>query len=260
MQKAIEDGEIVAFYQPKLDVASGKIIGAEALARWKRPDGTLIPPDRFIPLAEKSGLIAALDRRVIGHAVADLPALRMLEPALMLSANASAVTLSDLQLFDYLTDLMASHRLDPSALVLEITESQVLDKTATLMEILCRLRLAGFELSIDDFGTGHSNLTALSEFPFTELKIDRSFIMDALTCNRANASVESCLLLGREMAMHVVAEGVETAEHWQLLEKNGASAAQGYYIARPMPLDAFIDWIRARNGAAEVAPARNSAA
>ena len=206
-------------------------------------------PIDFIPLAEKTGLIAALDRRVISNAVADLPALRLLEPAFVLSANASAVTLSDLQLFDYLTGVMASHRLDPSSLILEITESQALDKTAALLEILCRLRLAGFELSIDDFGTGHSNLTALREFPFTELKIDRSFMMDALTCNRANAGVESCLLLGRQMAMHVVAEGVETAEHWQLLKKNGASAAQGYYIARPMPLDVFIDWIRTRNAA-----------
>jgi EAL domain-containing protein (putative c-di-GMP-specific phosphodiesterase class I) len=253
LRKAIENGEIVAFYQPKLEVSSGRVIGAEALARWRRQDGSLVGPDRFIPLAERTGLIAALDRSVICSAVSDLPLLRRIEPAFAVSVNASALTLGDLQLFDYLTGLLAAQKLDPSALVLEITESQALDKTASLLEVLCRLRLAGFELSIDDFGTGHSNLEALRDFPFTEIKIDRSFVREALDCKRANASVESCLLLGRRMSMHVVAEGVETARHWQLLEQKGASAAQGYYIAKPMPLDACLEWMRARSASAAAA-------
>jgi EAL domain-containing protein (putative c-di-GMP-specific phosphodiesterase class I) len=133
-----------------------------------------------------------------------------------------------------------------SHFTLEITESQALRKTTSLMEVLGRLRLSGFALSIDDFGTGHSNLETLREFPFTEIKIDRSFVQEALSSASASASVEACLLLGREMGMTIVAEGVETKEHWQFLLSKGTTAAQGYFIAKPMSLRDMRSWMQQR--------------
>ena len=129
----------------------------------------------------------------------------------------------------------------------ELTERQALRTSSSLMEVLARLRVAGFELAIDDFGTGDSNLETLREYPFTEIKIDQSFVKDAPSCKRANATVEACLLLGRELGLKIVAEGVEADEHWQMLRTNGATTAQGYFIARPMPIEDMLEWMRFRS-------------
>jgi EAL domain-containing protein (putative c-di-GMP-specific phosphodiesterase class I)/ActR/RegA family two-component response regulator len=247
LRQALADGDIIAHYQPKLDIATGRILGAEALARWKSPDGTLVAPDRFIPLAERTGLIAGLDRSIMQQAIADLPRARAISHGFTVSVNASAQTLGDVAIYDVLVDLLAVGGLDHSALVLEVTESQVLKRTPELLEVLGRLSVAGFHLAIDDFGTGFSNLETLREFPFNEIKIDRSFVKDALSCKRANASVASCLMLGRALGMTVVAEGVETAEHWNFLALNRTPTAQGYYIAKPMALDDLLSWMRQRN-------------
>jgi EAL domain-containing protein (putative c-di-GMP-specific phosphodiesterase class I)/DNA-binding NarL/FixJ family response regulator len=244
LRRALRDGLIVAYYQPKVDFATGRLIGAEALARWIKPDGSLVTPDRFIPLAERTGLISAVDRSVMKRAIADLPRLQSLEPTFRLSVNAGSDTLDDVGLYDMLVDALRANGIQPSALTLEVIESQALRKTASLLEVLGRLRLTGFELSIDDFGTGHSNLETLRAFPFTEIKIDRSFVKDALSCKSAYASVQSCLLLGRQLGMTIVAEGVESQEQWAFLEGTGATAAQGYLIAQPMPLIDMLAWMQ----------------
>lgn len=246
LRSAIEHGEIVAHYQPKLETASGQLVGAEALARWRLGDGTFVPPAHFVPLAEKAGVIAALDCCILRNVITDLPKLRAVDPSFCVSVNASADTLSDLGMFDMLTGLMAAAQLDHSAVALEITERQALRKSPALMEVLARLRVAGFELAIDDFGTGHSNLETLREFPFTEIKIDQSFVREAPSCKRASAAVEACVMLGRELGLNIVAEGVEADEHWQMLRNAGARMAQGYFIARPMPLDGLLEWMRFR--------------
>ncbi len=244
LREALATGAIVAHYQPKLDMATGQIVGAEALARWEQPDGSFIPPDRFVPLAERTGLIAAIDHCIMHRASADLVQLQAVHPSFCVSVNAGVDTLDDVKVYDMLVGMLAAKGIRHSHFTVEITESQALRKTASLMEVLGRLRLAGFALSIDDFGTGHSNLETLREFPFTEIKIDRSFVQDALSSASAKASVEACLLLGREMGMTVVAEGVETKEHWQFLRSKGATAAQGYFIAKPMPLRDMRTWMQ----------------
>lgn len=246
LREALATGAIVAHYQPKLDMATGQIVGAEALARWELPDGSLISPDRFVPLAERTGLIAAIDHCIMHRASADLVHLQTLHPSFCVSVNAGADTLDDVKVHDMLVGMLAARGLRHSHFTLEITESQALRKTTSLMEVLGRLRLSGFALSIDDFGTGHSNLETLREFPFTEIKIDRSFVQEALSSASASASVEACLLLGREMGMTIVAEGVETKEHWQFLLSKGTTAAQGYFIAKPMSLRDMRSWMQQR--------------
>lgn len=232
---ALDSGKIVAWFQPQVDIASGKVIGAEALARWERPDGSVVRPCQFVPILEREGLAVALTDRMLEEACRWKQVCDQGGTRIKMSVNVSAVALADPSAADRYQAIVEGHDIKPEDMILEITESSVMSDAARGLGLLARLRLKGFGLSIDDFGTGYSSLAQLSQIPFTELKIDQGFVYGARTQPRQRAVVEASLDLGRKLGLTTVAEGVENIEDWQMLAELGCDIAQGYLIGRPVP-------------------------
>lgn len=242
---AIDQGQLFNCYQPQVSVATGQVLGVESLVRWHHPLNGVVPPDQFIGLAEEHGLIDALTRVVIPHALAQLAAWRTLNLQLRMSINVSMFNLESLDFPDYVAQQALVAQVPARDVTLEITESRLLADLRAPLEILTRLRLKRFGLSIDDFGTGHSSLSQLKEFPFDELKVDRSFVHDAAHVDTTRAIYEASLGLARQLNMVSVAEGVENRADWDFLRRTGCQVAQGYFIARPMSAVELPDWIKA---------------
>ncbi|HUP92267.1 MAG TPA: EAL domain-containing response regulator [Solimonas sp.] len=242
LRGALERREFELAYQPKIRCATRALAGFEALVRWKRPHGALVMPDRFIPLAESAGLIDALTEQVFEQS------LRWFSEAfpdsgLSLSVNISARSLGDFRLGDHVAGLGREYLVDAGRLVLELTESStMLDPTASLA-LLTRLRVRGYELSIDDFGTGYSSMVQLVRLPFSEMKVDKSFVMTAAQSEESRTVIRSIVDLGHSLGLRVIAEGVEDAGTLAYLRDVGCDLAQGYYISRPMPGSAVAAWI-----------------
>ena len=243
LQSAISSGNIVPWYQPKVDAQTGRIVGVEALARWVLPDGSIIEPDAFIPLAEQTGLIKLLTQKIIHQVIKDAKRLTRLRLSLGIAINLSVNVLDDVELPDQIAFLMDEADLAPSMFTFEITESGIVEKDAVPIEVLARLRMLRFGLSIDDFGTAYSNLEHLMQFPFTELKIDRMFVSKALADEKAMASVETSILLARKLGLTIVAEGVETQEDWKYLKEYGVEELQGFFFSKALPFEKLIDYI-----------------
>ncbi len=246
LRLAIETGELRLYFQPKVDARDGSIVGAEALVRWQHPERGLIPPDRFIGLAEDTGLIGPLTDWVLDAACQSLrrwsdAGLR----AISLSVNLAASSLSDSRLLDQLDLLMQRYGLSPSSLQLEMTETMVMSDVESVVGVLERLRARGFSLSLDDFGTGYSSLSHLKRLPMDELKIDRSFIADVALGGRGGALAAAVITLGSELGLQVVAEGVETVAQSAFLLGRGCTLQQGYLFSRPVPGAAFQQLLRA---------------
>ena len=235
LRDALKNGEIVAWFQPQVEFANGKVIGVEALARWERPDGSLVKPQHFVPVMEREGLAIALTDRMLDEACRWKQRWDHGGARLKLSVNVSAVALADPSSADRYQAIVESHDIEPEEVILEITESSVMTDAARGLGLLARLRLKGFGLSIDDFGTGYSSLAQLSQIPFTELKIDQGFVFGAHAQPRKRAVVEASLDLARKLGLTTVAEGVESIEDWQMLAELGCNIAQGYLIGRPVP-------------------------
>ena len=248
LQHAIRNEQLVLHFQPQIEIATNQLSGIEVLVRWLHPEQGLIYPDRFITLAEQNGLMAELTHWVIDKTVKQEQLWQDAGLTTTMSVNISALDITGLMLPEQLAELLKSNKLAPTRLTLEITESALMGELVTSLDILTRLRLKGIRLSIDDFGTGYSSLSLLHRVPFTELKIDRSFISNMHEDNEARAIVKTCILLGHELNMRVVAEGVENEEHLELLKQMGCDLAQGYYIARPMPGNELMAWAKTRNG------------
>ncbi len=240
---ALREKQLVLHYQPQIDLRSGELRGVEALSRWQHPQRGLIFPDTFIPLAEQHELIGELTAEVIAQAIEQSRVWQLQGLKTSISVNISADNITSLSLPEQLSELLINNQLDPAMLTLEITESALMGELVTSLDILTRLRMKGFGLSIDDFGTGYSSLSQLHRIPFTELKIDKGFTMSMAQDAESRAIVKTCIMLGQELNMQVVAEGVESAEILALLEDYGCDIAQGYYIARPMPAADFPDWV-----------------
>lgn len=251
LRSAINNNELLLYYQPQIQLPSGVFSGSEALVRWNHPDKGLIFPDMFIPLAEKSGLIGDLTKAVIDLAVEQQQYLHEHNLSAEISVNISAENITTLTLPEQLSKLLKSRELNPALLTLEVTESALMGELVTFLDILTRLRLKGIRLSIDDFGTGYSSLSQLHRVPFTELKIDRSFVMNMVEDEQARAIVKTCIMLGHELDMQVVAEGVETKEHLKLLGEMGCDIAQGYHISRPVPPETLISVLQKKRFLAE---------
>jgi len=237
LQWAISHEQLVLHYQPQIHMLTGKIIGVEALIRWQHPELGLIYPDRFIPLAEDKGMIGGITRWVIEQAVKQKQQWREQGLDILVSVNISAVDITSLTLPEHLAELLADNRLDPTMLMLEVTESALMSELVTSLDILTRLRLKGVGLSIDDFGTGYSSLSQLHRVPFTEMKIDRSFVANITNDDEAKAIVKTCIILGHELHMQVVAEGVETEEQAEILKSLACDVAQGYFYSKPVIAD-----------------------
>lgn len=242
LEDALRNNQLVLHYQPQINISDGMLYGVEALVRWNHPQHGLVYPDLFISLAENNGLIGALTAQVIRMAVNQVLLWRKVNLIIPVSVNISADNITSLSLPEQLSNMLNQHELDPTMLTLEVTESALMGKLVTSLDILTRLRMKGINLSIDDFGTGYSSLSQLYKMPFTELKVDQSFIMNMTRDDEALGIVKTCVMLGHELKMKVVAEGVEDSEVFNLLKGMGCDYAQGYYIAKPMPAEALLDW------------------
>ncbi|PTB85926.1 GGDEF domain-containing protein, partial [Pseudidiomarina aestuarii] len=241
---AVDKQELQLHFQPKLNVASGEVIGAEALIRWRHPEFGIIRPDEFIPLAEQTGeihritqwvCIAALDQLQMWHE-AGLP--------FMVAINLSAIDLQQDDLPAFIRGLIEKRGLKPESVTLEVTESAIMADIEQAIERLTELRSSGMRISIDDYGTGYASLAQLKRLPVDELKLDRSFIRE-LEHNQADQTiVRSTLALAKDMHLTTVAEGVEDEAAWRWLQQLGCQTMQGFYFSRPLTATEFEQWTR----------------
>jgi len=241
-----ERTELELHYQPRVDLASGRCVAVEALARWHHPTLGSIPPGRFIPLAEQAGLMRTLTEWVLDHAIAQLGAWQREGLALKLSVNVSSSDLGS-ELLDRLCSVAARHDVALEALELEFTESTLLEHSDTTREHLAAIRALGIGIAIDDFGTGYSNLASLRQMPATSLKIDQSFVRAMEASRHDGAIVRAMTELGRELGFRVVVEGVETAQIYAAVCGMACDEVQGFHIARPMPASELPAWLAQRN-------------
>jgi diguanylate cyclase (GGDEF)-like protein/PAS domain S-box-containing protein len=243
MQQALDLSEFVLYYQPKVNMRTGDVVGAEALIRWQHPDRGLLQPCDFLPIIEGHDLSIHLGAWVINNALNQMETWQDEGLTLDVSVNVSACQLKDGFFVAHLQEMLAAHpNINPAHLELEILETSKLDSIDNTVKIMEACKALGVHFSLDDFGTGYSSLTYLQRLPISTIKIDQSFIRDMLH-NTDNLNILSAIM-GLAHAFHhgIIAEGVETVEHGQLLLKMGVELAQGYAIARPMPADAFIEW------------------
>lgn len=244
LSQALDAGLIVPHYQPKVDIRTGLVRGVEALARWRDPALGDVAPDRFIATAEQHGLIHRLTGVIVERALAQLAQWRTRGLVLSLAVNLSPRLLALPDLVETVGLLLARHGLPAGQLVLEITESAVVGHDAATLAKLARLRMRGVGLSIDDYGTGFSSMQQLARIPFTELKIDRSFVHGAHRQPHLRVMLQSALEMAARLGIASVAEGIETIEDWRLLQAFGCTTGQGFLVARPMPGDALPAWLR----------------
>jgi len=243
LRDAIATGKLCVYYQPRVDIVSGKIIGAEALLRWNHDSFGWISPERFIPLAEQTGCMRELTDFVMHTAFTDIPRLPDMYSDISISINISIVSLQDRELPTRLASIAEERALPTSRIILEIPESALTEQSIRITEILSKLDSLGFRLSMDNFGTGHSSLVNLRMLPLQEIKIDRSFVMNMLHNEGDAAIVQTIIELGRSLGKQIVAEGVENREILQTLGETGCHVAQGYYLSRPLPFADLNEWL-----------------
>ncbi|CAM3864781.1 EAL domain-containing protein [Vreelandella rituensis] len=242
LAEAIDTGAIQPWYQPIIDARTHQVARIEVLARWQTQSGEWIPPDSFIPIAEYGGLIQPLFHALLGQAVEDIKRLKADGLNAPLALNLSLSNLTQKDLVETIAITLASHDIDSTCLGLEITETAITSLTQDILSCISRLRLAGYGVAIDDFGTGQSGLSHLKVAPFTELKIDRTFIQDIHLNPVSQAITKAAVVMAHDLGMYVVAEGVEQAAEAQYLREIEVDELQGFLFARPMPGDAVLDW------------------
>lgn len=245
LQRALALKEFVLYYQPKVDLVTGKITGAEALLRWLRPDHGVMPPLEFIPLAERNGLIVVIGAWVIDEACRQIRAWSDAGLTdIRVAVNVSARQFSGSGLEAEVLSALQRHGVSPRCLCLELTESMLMEAPEQAIERLVALKRIGVQVSLDDFGTGYSSLAYLGRFPVDELKIDRSFVTHIVTDPSAANIANSVIALAHRMQLKVVAEGVETEAQLGYLRKNHCDEMQGYYFSKPVPAESFANLLR----------------
>jgi len=240
---SINNNELLLYYQPKISVIDQTVVGSEVLIRWQHPIHGLIPPDDFIPMAEQTGLIQPLTEWVLNKALEDYSKCRLAGKPLSISVNLSAINLRDERISLTIASALGKWSVPPESLTLELTESCIMSDPEFAVSILNKLDAMGVILSIDDFGTGHSSLAYIKELPVDELKIDKSFILGIKKDSDNEAIVRAVLVLAHHMSLTVVAEGVEDKETYDMLRELGCDVVQGYYFAKPVPLEEYITWL-----------------
>lgn len=243
LESAIEAGELKPWFQPKIDIANRIPVGVEVLARW--PESSIGPifPDTFIPVAEKHGLIDQLTFSLVEQAIKIDQGWRQQNIDLEMAFNISMNSLYDEEFPDKLEQHVMKACGSIDQIKLEVTETQLMEDLVRPLEALLRLRMKKVKLSIDDFGTGHSNISQLRNLPFDELKLDRSYVHSGVNDERTDLILESTVEMAKKLDMSIVAEGVETLEDWIRVEQLGCDIVQGYFSARPMPGDEIPGWI-----------------
>lgn len=244
LERAIEQKQFIAHFQPKVLISNGLIKGVETLIRWQHPEKGMIYPNDFIPLAEASGLIHQITLQVIDLSLFWLKHWQARGLKLSVAINLSATSLADLALVDLIHKRVVASNVLPSDIILEITETAVMANVALSLNTVARLRLIGFGLSIDDYGTGFSSMQQLARIPFTELKIDRSFVDGASDNSQLENMVNISIDTAHRLNLSCVAEGIEALEDWYLLKTLHCEIGQGYLIGKPMPGEALIEWIK----------------
>ena len=242
ISEALTAGQFEAFFQPKVDLATATVTGAEALAYWRHPRHGIVSPYAFVPALEASGRIDELTWIMLEKSAAACREWRRDGLGITVSVNLSLGSLTGVGLAERITERVRAQRLEPGQMILEVTETIAMTHLARALENLARLRIKGFGLSIDDYGTGYSSMQHLLHIPFTELKIDQSFVVNAIEKDSCRVFLESSLDIARKLGLKAVAEGVETRAVWDLLRSLGCDVAQGYFIARPMEAAQIPDW------------------
>jgi EAL domain-containing protein (putative c-di-GMP-specific phosphodiesterase class I)/FixJ family two-component response regulator len=243
LRLAIARGELVNFYQPKVSLATGEVVGLESLVRWRHPVDGLILPGEFIGMATEQGLLTELTSVVLIAAMQQVKDWAQAGFHLPIAVNVSMDDLTLLEFPDVAAGLAASVGVEPRMITLEVTEGQVIRQLSTVLDVLSRLSLKRFRLAIDDFGTGHSSLAQLRDLPFDELKIDRGFVHGAVADATRRAICSASLRMAQQLQMQVVGEGIETQADWDFLSQLGCEIGQGYFIARPMPAVEVLNWM-----------------
>ena len=243
LRQAIKDDRLVLYYQPKCDLKTGTTTGVEALIRWQHPREGLLSPTQFVPMAEQTGLIKPMTLWALQEALRQGRAWHQEGLDLTLAVNLSARNLLDPVLPEVIDDLLKDSGMAPEHLNLEITESILMAEPERSLTVLTRLRHMGIRLSVDDFGTGYSSLAYLKRLPVHELKIDKAFVMGLMRDRHDAAIVRATVDLGHDLGLLVVAEGVEDKQSWQGLGALGCDMAQGYFLSRPLPAAALLQWI-----------------
>jgi EAL domain-containing protein (putative c-di-GMP-specific phosphodiesterase class I)/CheY-like chemotaxis protein len=245
LRQGLQRRELELAYQPKIVCGTGQVAGIEALARWRRPTGEIVMPDRFIPIAEGGELIHELTDQVCDLALRWMAGSAAASD-LTMSVNISGRNLKENGLADRLSSLCADLVLDPARVILELTETSAMEDPAASLALLTRFRMKGFQLSIDDFGTGYSSMAQLVRLPFSEMKVDKSFVIDAARSKESRTVIKSIVDLGHSLGLTVTAEGVEDMETLRFVEEVGCDLAQGHHIAPPMSGDQVAAWIASR--------------
>jgi predicted signal transduction protein with EAL and GGDEF domain len=240
LRYAIERGQLLLYYQPKIDLVTGQIVGVEALIRWRHPQRGLVPPSQFIEIAEDCGLIVPIGRWVLREACRQARAWQDAGlPKIRVAINVSAVELRAADRVSSVLDVLADTGLEARHLELELTETFLMQETASTVAVLRELRNIGVHLALDDFGTGYSSLSNLQRFPIDTLKIDQSFVRD-LASDADDANIVSAVIgMGNSLHMRVIAEGIETREQLEFLRQHRCPVGQGYYFSRPVPAAEF---------------------
>jgi diguanylate cyclase (GGDEF)-like protein len=242
LRQAIQHDELLLHFQPKILSTTGALHAVEALVRWNHPIHGMMPPDDFIPLAERTGLIEDLTIWVLKRALGQCSSWHEKKNSIGMAVNVSSLCLLNPEFPEILTGLLSSHNLPPQSLIIEITETSVMGDPDRALAILNRIHRQGVKISIDDFGTGYSSLSYLKQLPVSELKIDKSFVMDMLNNESDAAIVLATIQLGHALGLQVVAEGVENQQILDQLRSMGCDLQQGFFICRPIPAKELTAW------------------
>lgn len=242
LREAIGSGELSNFYQPKVLLSTGELVGVEALVRWEHPEDGLILPDNFIDLAEENELIDGIAQQVLSHALSDSMMWKEDGINITVAVNISMYNLNTRDFISYLEKKLLTSGVSPQDLILEVTESKLMKDYSLVLDMLTRLRLRRVGLSIDDFGTGHSSMMQLRDLPFNELKIDRSFVHSACDNATLRGIFDGSIQLAKSLGIKTVAEGVENEADWSFLDGSGCDLAQGFFIGKPMRALELSEW------------------
>lgn len=248
LAQGIARDEMVLHYQPRIDLRTGATTGVEALVRWQHPEHGLLMPGAFVPVAEQSGVIRDLTNWVTKAAVRQCGQWALRDLPTGMAINISALDVAGYDLPDRMEALCQAEAVDPALITIELTETATMRDPALMMDVATRFRLKGFHLAIDDFGTGYSSLVQLQRLPFSELKIDRSFVASMIESPDSAIIVATIIGMSRNLGISCVAEGIETREALQALKEGGCEFGQGYCIARPMPAGQTEELLARGNG------------
>jgi hemerythrin-like metal-binding protein len=243
LKKALLNKEFVYYYQPKISMITGEVCGAEALIRWIKADGTIVPPGKFIPLAESTGFISELTLAMYDNFIVELSIIHDIAPDMPISFNASAKDFEDFGLTEKIRKSINNHNIKIGTIEVELTETVMMDDNESVRRNLLLLNELGVHLVMDDFGTGFSTIDTLSKWPFSTLKIDQGVVNRMLSSDKDLTIIQSSIRMAHQLGLDIVAEGIETEEVYILLQNAGCNTAQGYHCSRPIPLIDFLHFI-----------------